>query len=67
MDELIQFGGAIFDAHCPKCKRITKPRKSLNVNSFMAAVNRKQTPTTLADCDKCGPVEIKFKCFEKVA
>ena len=65
--KFIQFGGALFDAHCPKCKRITTPGVSLSVNSFMTALNRKKTPTAPGNCKKCGHMRLKFVKFEKVA
>lgn len=67
MANLIQYGGALFDAKCPKCGRITKPHGSLSVNRFMADFLAKREATALADCKKCGCVRIKFVRFEKVA
>ncbi len=60
---LIQYGGAIFDAKCPECGRITKPGKQLSVNRFMADV-RKTAP---ANCNRCGAVRTPFVRFEEVA
>ena len=65
-DNIIQYGGAIFDARCPKCGRVTKPRKSMSVNKFMTDVVKKRPNTAPADCKKCGYVFIKFIRFEKV-
>lgn len=63
----IQYGGALFDARCPECCRIVKPRKSMSVNRFMLSVIHKANPTAPALCRNCGSVHVKFVKFEDAA
>ncbi len=59
MLELVQYGGGVFSANCPKCHGALRTPKEISVNAFMRG------EPSVGACKDCGKVEMRFLAFEK--
>lgn len=59
MLELIQYGGGIFSANCPKCHEALSTPADMSVNAFM------RNEPLMGTCKTHGKSEMRFLAFEK--
>lgn len=61
--KLVQYGGAVFTANCPKCGEDLETPKDMSVNEFTRQMNDKENPKMLGECVHCLSQEMEFVGF----